>query len=363
MELSSQSDIKRIFRVTGTPENFLTALRFRIWGFNNKKDWEKQAPGDIIFFHSQSKSVFKSHPKSCVVGFGVVGNNFFIDETPLWIDEKTDGKSYPFKFLFSEIYLFSEIPVNDDWDSTTLKKKDLTLSIIEKLIENGISLSDLSSFPHMGSYSGIKNEKTVQQLLKANRDLAYYVGDMEDDTVTKTTSLTEFSNDKESLRYATSLSVFDDIKRKVMKGTSSTKKINFDLLAKAEQSHFDIVSSLRLFLLKKGYKVFFNNHVDLFAHNSTNSLLVEAKSIENRNFISQSRKGIVQLYEYNYFEVEKFKVEKELKSKNDYKVLATSKKPKDTEYIKFINSLGIQTTAVKDKQIISYGQSINFDKL
>ncbi|MBI5020544.1 MAG: hypothetical protein HZB59_03835 [Ignavibacteriales bacterium] len=363
MELSSQSDIKRIFRVTGTPENFLTALRYKVWGFNNKLDWEKQEPGDIIFFHSQGKSVFKSHPMSCIVGFGVVGNNFFTDNTPLWIDEKIDDKSYPFKFSFSEIYLFSDIPINDDWDSTTLKKKDITLKIIEKLIENGIPLADLQRFPHMGSYSSIKNADTISQLLKANREYSFYFGENEENIITKSTSLTEFADENESLRYATSLSVFDDIKRKVIRGGSSSKKMNFDLLSRAEQAHFDIVSYLRLFFRNKGYKVFNNNHVDIFAHDSKTSVLIEAKSVENKNFKSQSRKGIIQLYEYSYFEIAKYKTKNNLKFNNDFKVLATSKKPDDSEYIKFINSLGIQTTAVINSQIISYGHSIDLHNL
>src|ERR1035437_9398469 len=107
MNILSQADIKKIYRISGTPENYLTALRYKVWGFNkeSKKYWDKLLPGDIIFFHSKgSDSEFFKSNKSCIVGFGVVGNNFFFNEEHLWIDEKLHEKSYPYRFSFSEMF-------------------------------------------------------------------------------------------------------------------------------------------------------------------------------------------------------------------------------------------------------------------
>jgi hypothetical protein len=44
-------------------------------------------------------------------------------------------------------------------------------------------------------------------------------------------------------------------------------------------------------------------------------------------------------------------------------LLATSDQPNNPEYIKFINSLDIKTIAVRDKNIINYGDSIDLNKL
>jgi hypothetical protein len=146
--------------VTGTPENFLTALRFSVWGFNkeNQGHWKKLLPGDIIFFHNKgADSKFVKHPMPCIVGFGVVGNEFFEDSEALWIDEKIDGKSYPFKFSFSEIYLFNDIKVDDEWDSTSFDKFEPTKEAVFRLLKTGIPISELEGFPVIGSYSEIQS--------------------------------------------------------------------------------------------------------------------------------------------------------------------------------------------------------------
>jgi hypothetical protein len=366
VNILTQANIKSIYRVTGTPENFLTALRFKVWGFNkeNEKYWKKLLPGDIIFFHSKgTDSKFVKRPQSCIIGFGVVGNNFFEDSKPLWIDEKIESKAYPFKFSFSEFYLFADIPVNDDWDSTTLDKFEITQKIILKLLEAAIPLSDLDRFPHMGSYSGIQNQGIKRTLLDSTKKLVFYEGDQNTDVITKSVELKELSNEAEALRYGTTLTVFDDIKERIVKEPRAAYGFNIERLAKAEKAHYNIVSHLRLLFANKGYQVFFNNHVDLFAYKNKNALLVEAKSIENKNFISQSREGIAQLFEYNYFEVSKFKRDKNLSFSDEVKLLATSDEPNNLEYIKFINSLDIKTIAVKNNNVINYGESVNIDSL
>lgn len=366
MDIVAQANIKAMYRVTGTPENFLTALRYKVWGFNkeNEKYWQKLLPGDIIFFHSKgSDSKFLNKPPSSIIGFGVVGNNFFQDSKPLWIDEKIDNKTYPYKFSFSEFYLFATIPINNDWDSTSLEKFDATRQIIEKLLASAIPLGDLNGFPHMGSYSAIQNDEIKRSLLKSTRKLSFYVGDENSDVFTKSAELKPLDNIDEALRYATTLTIFDNIKERIVNEDAAPYGRNADALAKAEKAHFDIVSHLRLLFSKKGYEVYSNNHVDLYAHNQNNALLVEAKSIENLNFVTQSRKGIIQLFEYNYFEISKFKKDRKLNFKNEISLLATSRKPNDEEYIRFINSLDVKTLAVNKEEIIKYGDSLNIQEL
>jgi hypothetical protein len=363
MNISSQLDIKPLYRVTGTPENFLTALRHSLWGFNNEKvqSWNSLSPGDIMFFHSKgADSKFLSKPQSSIIGFGVVGDNFYFDQTPLWIDEIEDGKSYPHRFSFSEIYLFAEIPINDNWDSASLKKKENTVQLLNRLLEASIPLSDLAEFPKMGSYSAIQNMNVKKALLDNTRQLRFYRNKNYSQSFNKSTPLQEMKNDHASLRYATSLSVFSDIRKRVINRTDVNINYSLDKLAEADSMHFDIVKFLKNILKEKGYQIYYNNHVDLFAHKKDRSLLVEAKSIENENFKPQSRKGIIQLFEYNYFEINKFKKDNDLKFNTEFKVLATSDEPRDKEYVNFINSLDIKTLAVRDNRVVNYGDSISF---
>lgn len=366
MNIISQKDIKAIYRVTGTPENFLTALKYLVWGFNleNEHQWKKLLPGDIIFFHSKSSdSFFIKRPPSCIVGFGVVGNNFFEDSTPLWIDEKLSGKKYPFRFGFSEIYLFSNVIISEEWDSTTLEKAEITKQVLLKLIEAAIPLSDLAGFPIMGSYSTIQNPNVRKELLASERKLAFYEGEVAIDEITKSSELKEINKTEEALRYSTSLTVFDDIKERIIKDSGGTYTRNVELLAKAEKAHFNIISKLISLFDGKGYSMRINNHIDLYSFNKTNSFLIEAKSIENRNFKKQSRKGIVQLFEYNYFDIQKYKKEYNLSFSNEVSLLATSDEPRDREYVGFINSLDIKTLAVKGENIIQYGDSFDLNSL
>jgi hypothetical protein len=359
MNIVSQLSVKPIYKITGTAENFLTALRHFVWGFNNPEDWNNLQQGDLIFFHSKAAdSKFLKKTPSSIVGFGIVGNNFYLDRAPLWIDEKLDEKKqYPYKFSFSEIYMFSRIPISDDWDSTTLEKRENTVSILNLLLENAIKLPE--GFPAMGSYSQIRNEDVKKFLLELPRELILFKNKSFLELSNKeATQLKEVTSKYEALRYATSLTIFDDVKRKIINKSEVNVNYSLDAHKNAEQHHSDIQAFLLETLRERNYQTFINNHIDLFAHNNKNALLIEIKSMENRNFRAQSRNGIAKLFEYNYFEVNKFKQDHAIKFENEFKVLATSDKPFDIEYVKFINSLDIKTLAVKENRIIEYGDSL-----
>ena len=365
MNIVSQLNIKPLYKITGTPENFLTALRFFTWGFNNATDWNSLQQGDLIFFHSKaSDSKFLKKSPSSVIGLGVVGNNFFMDSEPLWIDEKIDSKKYPYRFSFSEICLFSRIPINDDWDSTTLEKKESTTAILHKLLENAIPLGELEGFPQMSSYSPIKKENVKKVLLELPRELILYKNLSYLELSNKPASqLQEITTKYEAQRFATSLTIFDDVKRKIVNKSEVNFSYSLDDHKNAEKHHSEILSFLLETFQQKGYQTFINNRIDLFAHNSQNALLIEAKSIENKNFQSQSRNGIAQLFEYNYFEVNKFKKDNSINFNREFKVLATSANPQNEDYVRFINSLDIKTLAVRNGEVINYGDSINIQKL
>ena len=357
---------KSIFRITGTPENFLTALRNGVWGFNekNKKGWEKLNSGDIIFFHSKGgDSFFLQNPIPSIIGFGVVGDYFYEDADKLWIDEFINNSTYQYRFTFSEFYFYADIPLDESWDSTSLKKRDNTSNIINNLLSNSIPLSHLEGFPHMGSYSSIQNLDVKSKLLRSDKPLFCFKGLTGGETSSKPAEFSLLTSVNESLRFSTSLTIFDDVTQRIIKKGNRTYSVNTDLLAKAEKSHYQIIKDVHTQLQENGFDTYFNNHVDLFACKADTSILIEAKSIENRNFKSQSRKGIVQLFEYNFFEVQKFKIDQQLSKMDTHKLLVTSAIPYDKDYVGFINSLGICTASVNKSRLKSYGTHIDFDTL
>ena len=375
MRLSALQDTKAIYRVTGTPENYLTALRSSTWGFRDNpkllSQWRKLQPGDVIFFHSsQSESRFlpAKELSSRVVGFGVVGNHFFTGTTPLWIEEFDENRIiYPHRFHFSEIYLFADIPVAGDWDSQSLAKQAPTADLLRRLLAAGIPLKDLPNFPKMGSYSSIQDGSTKEALLANTRGLyAYRTREEEEDALpTRLTALEEVRDEKDLLRHTTGLTQFEDVGARVIRVDDGVRQVDLRKLQRAETAHADILSMLFQRLGERGYHCYKNNHIDLLAvhEDRSRSLLIEAKSNEGGNFRAQARKGIAQLFEYNYFELGKFKQDRGLSLREEHKVLAFSRSPDDRDYLGFLNDLKIRTIVARTADITPLGDLSDFAEL
>ena len=375
MRLSALQDTKAIYRVTGTPENYLTALRSSTWGFRDNpkllSQWKKLQPGDVIFFHSsQSESRFlpTKELSSRVVGFGVVGNHFFTGTTPLWIEEFEAGRViYPHRFHFSEIYLFADIPVAGDWDSQSLAKQAPTADLLRRLLAAGIPLKELPNFPKMGSYSSIKDGPTKEALLSGTLGLyAYRTREEDEDALpTRLTALAEVRGEKDLLRHTTGLTQFEDVGGRVLRLDDGHRQVDLRKLQRAETAHADILSLLFRKLSERGYECFKNNHIDLLAVHADQgrSLLIEAKSNEGGNFRAQARKGIAQLFEYNYFEMERFKTDRGLKLNQEHQVLAFSQAPRDADYLGFLNTLRIRTLVAQAEAITPLGDLTDFAEL
>jgi len=375
MRLSALQDTKAIYRVTGTPENYLTALRSSTWGFRDNpkllSQWRKLQPGDVIFFHSsQSESRFlpAKELSSRVVGFGVVGNHFFTGTTPLWIEEFEENRIiYPHRFHFSEIYLFADIPVAGDWDSQSLAKQAPTADLLRRLLAAGIPLKDLPNFPKMGSYSSIQDGSTKEALLANTRGLyAYRTREEEEDALpTRLTALEEVRDEKDLLRHTTGLTQFEDVGARVIRVDDGVRQVDLRKLQRAETAHADILSMLFQRLGERGYHCYKNNHIDLLAVHAdrSRSLLIEAKSNEGGNFRAQARKGIAQLFEYNYFELGKFKQDRGLSLREEHKVLAFSRSPDDRDYLGFLNDLKIRTIVARTGGITPLGDLSDFAEL
>ena len=374
MRLSALQDTKAIYRVTGTPENYLTALRSSTWGFKDDpkllSQWKKLQPGDVIFFHAQSLSRFLKDKdlSSRVVGFGVVGNHFFTGTSPLWIEEFEAGQViYPYRFHFSEIYLFADIPVAGDWDSQSLVKQANTADIIKRLLAAGIPLKELPGFPHMQSYSVIKDQAVKETLLTSTRGLyAYRIREEEEDALpTRLTALAEVRGEKDLLRHTTGLTQFEDVGGRVLRLDDGHRQVDLRKLQRAETAHADILSLLYRKLSERGYECFKNNHIDLLAVHADQgrSLLIEAKSNEGGNFRAQARKGIAQLFEYNYFEMERFKADRGLALQQEHQVLAFSQAPADADYLGFLNTLRIRTLVAQAETITPLGDLTDFAEL
>ncbi len=367
MKFDETFNSKQFYRFTGPPEHWLTAVKFMTWGLEQKylERWKEIQPGDVFFIHSTTgdSSLFKN-AESGIIGIGIVGADFAIKDNPLWLFEtKNKINKWPLLVPLSEVYLFSSIDDPKTWENPNESNNSQTESLITQLLKNRIPVSSIKGFPPMGSFSAVSNE-VVKQILLDKRPLYVITGKIDEEIKSsKPTKLLEVKSATETLRYADSLSMFDEIKTRVVNKENSTFVRNNELLSRAEEVHSSIIESLIGIFKSKGYKTLSNRFVDLFAHNDEKSFLFEVKSTENNNFRSQARKGIVQLFEYDYFEIKKFEEDNNLKFEQKSKILVPSQRPTDVNYVSFINSLEIGLGVVEDGVVNSLGEDFGISRI
>ena len=365
MDFTPLLDSKGFFRFTGPPEHWLYAVKYMTWGLEDKyrSSWQRIQPGDIFFIHSTRNSNFPN-AKSGIIGLGVVGSNFQIKNDFRWLRELKESQNiWPLLVPFSEMYLFSELPWVQSWDAPNLSNELKTKTLIDALLKNYIPLSKIPTFPKMGSFSGVSKE-VASQLLFDKRPLYAFDSDFEDILSTsRPTKLTKVDNVVETFRYAATLRAFDIIRPRLIKEDASHFSRDNELLARADKVHSSIIQNLIDIFKAKGYDTLSNRFVDLFVHNEKRSLLFEVKSTENKNFRSQARKGIIQLFEYDYFEIRKYERENQLSFHNKHKVLVPSRLPGDDKYVEFINELNISVATVEENRISALGSDLGISSI
>ncbi len=360
MDFTPLLDSKGFFRFTGPPEHWLYAVKYMTWGLENKylPQWKRLQPGDVFFIHS-TKNSYYSNAKSGIIGLGVIGSQFDIKKDYRWLRELKERQNiWPLLIPLSEIYLFSKLPKLINWDAPNLDNESKTKDLIGALLVNIIPLSAISGFPQMGSFSHV-SKGVASQVLFDKRPLHTYQSQYEDIVYdAKPTRLTKVNDVSETFRFAATLSTFDNIKRRIIKETPSTYVKDNELLAKADKVHCSIIQGLIDIFKAKGYDTLSNRFVDLFVHNRDRSLLFEVKSTENKNFRSQARKGVIQLLEYDYYEIRKFEEEQGISFKNRHRVIVPSRLPNDERYVGFINDIKIGVALVSDNRINPVGADL-----
>lgn len=368
MNFDSVLEEKQFYRFTGPPEHWLTAIKHMTWGLEAdlEERWKKIQTGDIFFIHSTGaqNSAF-SNAVSGIIGIGVVGFHFTKKENHLWHYEVANNVNrWPLLVPLAEIYLFGEIPNPSTWESPTPENDIKTVRLIDQLLKGRIPTREIAGFPVMGSFSSVSFEVS-KQILFQKRSLYLYSGHSLRGLgfAERPSDLFEVRNATETLRHAASLRFLEEINRRLIVRPYSLVFRDNDILARAETAHHSVVEELINIFRKKGYATLSNEFVDLFAHDGKRSFLFEVKSTENKNFRSQARKGIVQLYEYDYFEINKFKQEKNISFKDQYRILVPSREPKDKAYVQFINSLALGVATVGQNSLKPVGTDFGFTKL
>jgi hypothetical protein len=99
---------RRVWKVSGPPENFLVAIQRKHWALNekNKNAWTRLKTGDILVFHSTRSSDELRNPPSVVIGFARVGPNKYEKEGFWWPTELSEQTNHwPYTFDLEAICL------------------------------------------------------------------------------------------------------------------------------------------------------------------------------------------------------------------------------------------------------------------
>lgn len=375
MDLDAVLQTRNFLRFTGPPEHWLTAVKYLTWGLedNLRNRWARIRPGDIFFIHSTHNSAFRN-AKSGIIGLGVIGPDFSEKKHPLWFYETVNNVNrWPLLVPLSEIYLFSELPYPHTWENPSRENMKETAKLIDLLLKNHIPLKNIPGFPQMGSFSAVRSE-VANRILYDKRSLYRYSSyeglltsrgryglDVKPSEMERQPY--NVKNADEALRYADTLEIFDTVKARVIREPTSYYSRDNDILDRANLAHATILQQLIDLFKKYGYDTLSSRTVDLFTHNNERAFLLEVKSTENRNFRTQARKGIAQLFEYEYFDVRKFTTDNNLQFKKTNKLLIPSQYPDDSRYVEFINSLDIGVALVGEEKLDPVGKGLDFSKI
>src|ERR1035441_2946624 len=141
--------MSEIWRFTGNPENWLTAVSISKWALNEHSRglWERSIrPGDIALFHATAKSDFAAGGSSTVIGFGYVGQPLAKKTDFWWVQEVRDKENHwPYVIPLVETYLFSDITDIDFSVPVDKKTPDQVKKEIAILIADGVTIHNLNA--------------------------------------------------------------------------------------------------------------------------------------------------------------------------------------------------------------------------
>jgi len=136
--------MSKVWRFTGNPENWITALSIEKWALNdegnNPSTWRRIEPDDTVVFHSTRNSGYTNKAISSIIGFAFVGESKYMKEDLWWIQEQNSNENiWPNVIEFEDIYVFSDI--NDiELDKALINKSDEQIKNEKEINEKEVEL-------------------------------------------------------------------------------------------------------------------------------------------------------------------------------------------------------------------------------
>ena len=251
---------RNFFRFTGPPENWLTAIKFMTWGLERKylDLWKRIRQGDVFLMHSTANSLYVKRPVSSIVGVGVVGGQFKIDENVLWIQEiKNQSSQWPLRVPFSEVYLSNvNMPTAEGWLAPGMGADEKIPGLIVTLLQDAVPLRTFTGrpFPAMGSWSRVGNDH-VEKFFSFGALILYDEFYSEQMVKDESDDFEQIKVADDSIRIVPSLRFLEGsmVKaRKIEKPFSRFERDN-TILERAEENHQLLLDLAIGFLKKRGF--------------------------------------------------------------------------------------------------------------
>lgn len=120
--------------------NLRVGLEQGVWGFPaSPADLANVRVGDLVLFASGytggsprvSPEEWRNHSVRRVV-LGRITRPAYVDASPVWPDEGTDGRTYPHRFTFEELEAYEDIPLSPGQQLSNLAAEKLRMSAINR---------------------------------------------------------------------------------------------------------------------------------------------------------------------------------------------------------------------------------------
>ncbi len=142
-EVAAESDQANAFLIyvgSGSETNLRVGLEQGVWGFPTAPaDLASLRVGDLVVFASGytggsprvPPEEWTNHSVRRVV-LGRVTRSAYVDSSPVWPDEGTDGRTYPHRFTFDELATYEDVPLGLGEQLSTLAAEKLRMSAINR---------------------------------------------------------------------------------------------------------------------------------------------------------------------------------------------------------------------------------------
>ena len=303
-------------KLTGPPEHWLTTLHTGFWGLteDNRDKWSDLSEGDLFVLHATAPVYIKAPGLTGgVIGVGVLEATS--EKRSLeWLEEiRSEENGWPLLLHFKEVWWFGDTAAIEDEPirGKIAEGNDYLARDCRALLENRVSFGEMRKLkfqvPAQGSMARLKDENRDKLIRLLEPRLTR---SLSRDVAPGRSAFSEVDPEDESLenlkRHSWGLKEIDPEESEEEASEREEQTITYTRNAraqeKASQGHRKLRRTVSQHLIELGLKPI-ESRIDVYVQKKAEAIVFELKTIHSKNFRTQTRSAVGQLFEYEYFEV------------------------------------------------------------